>query len=126
MADGRIRLDNEDWSRPSVQERRAIIHAAKDELENLKELLDVLESQHHETLSPARSPSLFAVALAATVAAITIPKVKFTDTRLKNGLRVIVSPDRAAPVVSVGGRLQRRVARTSGTGAPASRTCSSI
>jgi zinc protease len=27
--------------------------------------------------------------------------VDFTDTRLKNGLRVIVSPDRAAPVVSV-------------------------
>ena len=44
---------------------------------------------------------LFAVALAATAAAITIPKVTYTDTRLKNGLRVIVSPDRAAPVVSV-------------------------
>ena len=45
--------------------------------------------------------ALFAVALAATAAAITIPKVTYTDTRLKNGLRVIVSPDRAAPVVSV-------------------------
>ncbi len=44
---------------------------------------------------------LIAVALAATAAAITIPKVTYTDTRLKNGLRVIVSPDRAAPVVSV-------------------------
>jgi zinc protease len=44
---------------------------------------------------------LLAVALAATAAAITIPKVTYTDTRLKNGLRVIVSPDRAAPVVSV-------------------------
>jgi hypothetical protein len=43
--DGRVRLQNEEWSRPSVQERRAIIHAAKDELESLKELLDVLESQ---------------------------------------------------------------------------------
>ena len=42
---GRIRFDNEDWSTPSVQERRAIIHAAKDQLEHLKELLDVLESQ---------------------------------------------------------------------------------
>ena len=41
---GRIRFDNEDWSTPSVQERRAIIHAAKDQLEHLKELLDVLES----------------------------------------------------------------------------------
>jgi hypothetical protein len=42
---GRVRFDNEDWSAPSVQERRAIIHAAKDQLEHLKELLDVLESE---------------------------------------------------------------------------------
>jgi acyl-CoA reductase-like NAD-dependent aldehyde dehydrogenase len=42
---GRIRFDNEEWSTPSVQERRAIIHAAKDQLEHLKELLDVLESE---------------------------------------------------------------------------------
>lgn len=41
---GRIRFDHEDWSAPSVQERRAIIHAAKDELDHLKELLDVLEN----------------------------------------------------------------------------------
>ena len=40
---GRIRFDNEDWSTPSVQERRAIIHAAKEQLDHLKELLDVLE-----------------------------------------------------------------------------------
>ena len=44
---------------------------------------------------------LFAITLAATAAAITIPKINFTDTRLKNGLRVIISSDRAAPVVSV-------------------------
>src|SRR5262245_51028565 len=44
---------------------------------------------------------LLAAALATTAAAITIPKVAYTDTRLKNGLRVIVSSDRAAPVVSV-------------------------
>lgn len=43
-AAGRVRLEKDGWSSPSVQERRAIIHAAKDELENLKELLDVLES----------------------------------------------------------------------------------
>jgi len=42
---GRVRFDNEDWTRPSVQERRAIIHAAKDQAEHLKELLDVLEMQ---------------------------------------------------------------------------------
>jgi acyl-CoA reductase-like NAD-dependent aldehyde dehydrogenase len=44
-SDGRVRLEDEEWAKPSVQERRAIIHAAKDELESLKELLDVLESQ---------------------------------------------------------------------------------
>ena len=43
--DGRIRFDNEDWSLPSVQERRAIIHAAKDQLDHLKELLDALENE---------------------------------------------------------------------------------
>ena len=54
------------------------------------------------------------VVVSAAVAAITIPKVNFTDTRLKNGLRVIISPDRAAPVVSVsvaydvGSRHERR------------------
>ena len=41
---GRIRLDKDEWSTPSVQEQRAIIHAAQDELENLKELLAVLEN----------------------------------------------------------------------------------
>src|SRR4051812_45690536 len=44
---------------------------------------------------------LFAAGIAATIHAVTVPKVNFTDTRLKNGLRVIVSPDHAAPVVSV-------------------------
>jgi hypothetical protein len=43
-AQGRIRFDNEEWTTPSVQERRAIIHAATDQLDHLKELLDVLES----------------------------------------------------------------------------------
>ena len=41
--DGWVRLDQEDWSKPSLQERRAIIYAAKDELESLKELLEVLD-----------------------------------------------------------------------------------
>ena len=41
--DGWVRLEKEDWSKPSLQERRAIIYAAKDELESLKELLEVLD-----------------------------------------------------------------------------------
>ena len=44
-ADGRVRFDNEDWMMPSVQERRAIIHAANDQMEELKELLELLESE---------------------------------------------------------------------------------
>ena len=35
------------------------------------------------------------------LAAATIPKIQFTDTKLKNGLRVIISEDRSAPVFSV-------------------------
>ncbi len=30
-ADGRVRFDNEDWTTPTVQERRAIIHAANEQ-----------------------------------------------------------------------------------------------
>ena len=44
---------------------------------------------------------LMAVAAAAALSAVTVPKVNFSDTRLKNGLRVIISPDNAAPVVSI-------------------------
>lgn len=43
--DGRVRFDNEGWTTPSVQERRAIIHAATDHIEELRELLDLLESE---------------------------------------------------------------------------------
>ena len=42
---GRVRFDNEEWSMPSVQERRAIIHAANDQIDDIKELLAVLESE---------------------------------------------------------------------------------
>jgi len=42
-ADGRVRLDEEDWSQPNLQERRAIIHAAQQEMAALVELLEILE-----------------------------------------------------------------------------------
>jgi zinc protease len=64
----------------------------------------LLGARSRGSLRPAPLAPLVAlvlVILASAVAAITIPKVNFTDTRLKNGLRVLVSPDRAAPVVSV-------------------------
>ncbi|HXG56226.1 MAG TPA: pitrilysin family protein [Vicinamibacterales bacterium] len=46
---------------------------------------------------------LAAVALAATatLAAAPVKKIQFTDTKLKNGLRVIISEDHAAPVFSI-------------------------
>jgi predicted Zn-dependent peptidase len=40
-------------------------------------------------------------ALTALTAASTVPKVTFNDTKLKNGLRVIIVEDHVAPVVSV-------------------------
>jgi hypothetical protein len=44
QADGRVRLDQEDWSQPTLQEKRAIIHAAEQELIALTELLDILQA----------------------------------------------------------------------------------
>ena len=42
--DGRVRLESEDWSTPTLQERRAIIYAAQEELAALTELLEILET----------------------------------------------------------------------------------
>jgi hypothetical protein len=41
--DGRVRLEHEDWSTPSLQERRAILYAAKSAVEELTELIEILE-----------------------------------------------------------------------------------
>jgi acyl-CoA reductase-like NAD-dependent aldehyde dehydrogenase len=43
-ADGRVRLENEDWSQPTLQERRAILHAAQEELLALGELIEILQA----------------------------------------------------------------------------------
>jgi hypothetical protein len=42
-ADGWVRLENEDWTKPTFQERRAIIYAATNERDALLELLDLLD-----------------------------------------------------------------------------------
>jgi len=47
------------------------------------------------------SGGLAVLTLGAAVRAAAPPKVQFTDTRLKNGLRVIVSEDHTAPVFSI-------------------------
>jgi hypothetical protein len=43
-ADGRVRLENEEWRTPTLQEKRAIIYAATTALDDLTELLEILEA----------------------------------------------------------------------------------
>jgi acyl-CoA reductase-like NAD-dependent aldehyde dehydrogenase len=43
-SDGRVRLENEDWSEPTLQERRAILYAAKNAIEELNELVEILQA----------------------------------------------------------------------------------
>jgi hypothetical protein len=43
-ADGRVQLQGEAWSQPTLQEQRAIIHAAQQELLALQELLEILQA----------------------------------------------------------------------------------
>ena len=42
--DGRVKLENEDWSVPTLQEQRAIIYAAHQEIAALTELLEILDA----------------------------------------------------------------------------------
>jgi len=42
-ADGRVCLDGEDYPHPTLQERRAIIYAARDEIAALTELVEMME-----------------------------------------------------------------------------------
>ena len=41
--DGRVRIENEGWSTPTLQERRAIIYSAQAEVAELLEAIDVLQ-----------------------------------------------------------------------------------
>jgi hypothetical protein len=40
---GRVRFENEDWTTPSLQETRAILYAARNELSSLSELIETLD-----------------------------------------------------------------------------------
>ena len=42
-AEGRVRFEHEEWSTPTLQETRAIIYAARNELAQLTELVELLE-----------------------------------------------------------------------------------
>ena len=46
--DGKVRFDWEDWSVPTLQERRAILYAAKSQVLELKELVDVIEREEKD------------------------------------------------------------------------------
>ncbi len=41
---GQVRFDDEDWSIPSLQEIRAILYAAENEMASLRELVDALDA----------------------------------------------------------------------------------
>ena len=41
---GQVRFNDEDWRLPSLQETRAILYAAENEITALKELVESLES----------------------------------------------------------------------------------
>ena len=41
---GRIRLDGEEWTVPSLPEQRAVIYAAREEMARLTELVEVLDA----------------------------------------------------------------------------------
>ena len=41
--DGRVQVDDQAPAVPTLQERRAILHAAQGEIEALKELIEILE-----------------------------------------------------------------------------------
>ena len=42
-AEGRVRFEDEEWSTPSLQETRAILYAARNELAQLTELIETLD-----------------------------------------------------------------------------------
>jgi len=43
---GRVNIENEGWSVPTLQECRAILYAARDEMSALDELITILEKPH--------------------------------------------------------------------------------
>ena len=42
-ADGRVKYEKDGWATPTLQEKRAIIHAARNEMAELTELLETLD-----------------------------------------------------------------------------------
>jgi hypothetical protein len=42
--EGRVRLEGEEWRVPTLQERRAILYSARNEIAALTELVDLLDT----------------------------------------------------------------------------------
>jgi zinc protease len=59
------------------------------------------ERMRHSIKGGTVAALIGALLFASSLCAATSPKVQFTDTRLKNGLRVIISEDHTAPVFSI-------------------------
>lgn len=43
--DGRVKFEQEDWAQPTLQERRAILYAARREVDDLLDLIERLDSE---------------------------------------------------------------------------------
>jgi hypothetical protein len=42
-SDGRVRIENEGWSTPTLQEQRAILYSAEKEIAELNEAMEILQ-----------------------------------------------------------------------------------
>jgi zinc protease len=60
-----------------------------------------MEALMNRLIRGALAATVVAALLGATLWAVAAPRVQFTDTKLKNGLRVIISEDHTAPVFSI-------------------------
>jgi hypothetical protein len=57
-SDGRVCFEDGSWATPTLQERRAIIYAAREELAAITELLDFLDrASDRQITTPAKSGS---------------------------------------------------------------------
>ena len=46
-SDGRVHIENEGWSVPTLQERRAILYAAENEVAALNEAIEILQRTNY-------------------------------------------------------------------------------
>lgn len=55
-ADGRVRFEGADWTRPTLPERRAIIYAARQAVAELEELVAAVDAPPASAEAPAGRP----------------------------------------------------------------------